>query len=100
MADVHIGFQRLVELYQLQLVQPLFTRSRIGTRLQRDEASGREIKTWTPSYQPEDSLRGHFEFGLKYERVNLEFFSRLFTTIDPQELADWVRQARRIRKTA
>lgn len=92
MADIHIGFQRLVERHQLRLVQPLFTRSRIGTRLQREEVSGREVKTWTPSYQPEDSLRGHFEFGLKYERLNLEFFSRLFATIDPEEVADWVRQ--------
>lgn len=92
MADVHIGFQRLAELHQLRLVQPLFTRSRIGTRLQREEAGGRELRTWTSRYQPEDNFAGHFEFGLKYERLNFEFFSRLFAVLDPEEVAAWIRR--------
>lgn len=92
MADTHFGFQRLAEMHDIQLVQPLFTRSRLGTMRQRDLANGREVRTWTAQYQPEDSLAGHFEFGLKYERVHLEFFSRLFHSIDPESLATWVRR--------
>lgn len=91
MADTHFGFQRLAEMYDIQLVQPLFTRSRLGTVRQRDQAHGREVRTWTAQYQPEDTLAGHFEFGLKYERLHLEFFSRLFHAIDPESLAEWVR---------
>ena len=37
------------------------------------------------------TFRGHFEFGLKYERLNFEFLSRLFQEVGPDEVAHWVR---------
>lgn len=92
MSETLFGFHRLLEIYDLALVQPLFTRSQLGAVRQREVADGREIRTWTAQYQPADTLRGHFEFGLKYERLNFEFFSRLFSRIDPQEIAHWVRE--------
>ena len=91
MSDTLLGFHRLAELYGIQLVQPLFTRSRLGPVRQREAVDGREVRTWTAQYQPADNFRGHFEFGLKYERLNFEFFSRLFHRIDPEEVAGWVR---------
>lgn len=91
MADTLFGFQRLAELHQIHLVQPLFSRSVLGTIRQREEAHGREVRTWPAQYQPENSFSGHFEFGLKYERLNFEFFSRLFDRLDPEEVAAWVR---------
>jgi hypothetical protein len=91
MPDLSLGFQRLAELQGIRLVQGLFTRSRLGSVRQREVADGREIRTWPAQYQPADTFRGHFEFGLKYERLNFEFFSRFFSRIDPEEVASWVR---------
>lgn len=86
-----IGFRRLAELHDIQLVQALFTHSRLGPVRRRAQVDRHEIRDWPAQYQPADTLRGHFEFGLKYERLNLEFFSRLFSRIDADELAGWVR---------
>ena len=91
MPDTLLGFHRLAEMYAIPLVQPLFTRSRLGPVRQRDAADGQETRTWTAQYQPPDNFRGHFEFGLKYERLSFEFFSRLFHRVEPEDVAAWVR---------
>lgn len=91
MSDTLLGFHRLAELHDIALVQPLFTRSRLGAVRRHEVADGHEIRTWPAQYQPADSFRGHFEFGLKYERLHFEFFSRLFARINPEEVAAWVR---------
>ena len=91
MPDTLLGFHRLAQLHDIQLVQPLFTRSRVGPVRQREAVDGQETRTWTAQYQPPDTFRGHFEFGLKYERLSLEFFSRLFHRVEPEDVASWVR---------
>lgn len=91
MPDTLLGFHRLAQLHSIRLVQALFTRSRLGSVRARKSAENGEIRTWTARYQPADTFRGHFEFGLKYERLNFEFFSRLFDRIDPGDVASWVR---------
>ena len=91
MADHSLGFQRLTELYGLRLAQPLSTRSRVGRSRQREVVDGREVLTWPSTYAPGDGFRGHFEFGLKYERLHLELLSRLFAVVPPGEVAAWVR---------
>ncbi|RYF54686.1 MAG: cell filamentation protein Fic, partial [Comamonadaceae bacterium] len=90
MPDILLGFHRLAQMHGIRLVQPLSVRSRLGPARERETAGGLETRTWSAPYQPADSFRGHFEFGLKYERLNFEFFSRLFDCIDPQEIAAWV----------
>ena len=40
-----------------------------GAVHQREVVNGRALLTWPAQYQPSDSFRGHFEFGLKYERT-------------------------------
>ena len=91
MSETLFGFQRLAQMHGLSLAQPLFSFSRLGAVRQRAVTPQGEALTWPPQYQPEDTFRGHFEFGLKYERLNLEFFSRLFARIDPAEVAAWVK---------
>jgi Fic family protein len=91
MSDTLLGFHRLAEQHGIGLVQALVTRSRLGSVRQREALDGQEIRTWPTQYQPTDDFRGHFEFGLKYERLNFEFFSRLFHQIDPEVVACWVR---------
>lgn len=90
MSDTLFGFQRLAHQHNVVLVQPLFSRSRLGAVRQRVLTPQGETMTWPPQYQPSDTFRGHFEFGLKYERLNLEFLSRLFSCIDPAEVVAWV----------
>src|SRR5215468_10516478 len=90
MADVEIGFQWLVSRYGLDLVQPLPSRSRQGTVRAKERTGSQELLTWPAQYRPDESFRGHFEFGLKYERLNLEFLSRLFARVEPEEIAQWV----------
>ncbi|RZI58220.1 MAG: Fic family protein, partial [Zymomonas sp.] len=72
-------------------VQPLRTRSRLGAIRQREVVDGHEIRTWPHAYRPDDSFRGQFEFGLKYEQLNFEFLSRLFHRMNPSDLGSWVR---------
>lgn len=91
MSDTSLGFHRLAELHGISLVQPLFTHSRLGAVRRHEVTDRHEIRTWPAQYQPADSFRGHFEFGLKYERLHFEFFSRLFARINPEEIAAWVR---------
>lgn len=103
MSEILLGFQRLAQQYGILLVQPLFSHSRLGAVRQRTDTPERETLTWPPQYQPLNTFRGHFEFGLKYERLNLEFFSRLFTQIDPIEIVAWVQDeptGRYARRTA
>lgn len=90
MAETVLGFQRLAQVHGLLLVQPLRSRSRLGAMRQREVFEDHEVLTWPAQYQPADTFRAHFEFGLKYERLHFEFFSRLFAVLDPQEVASWV----------
>lgn len=50
-------------------MQPLLVRSRQGAARQREVVDGCALLTRPAQYQPSDSFRGHFEFGLKYERT-------------------------------
>ena len=88
--DTLFGFHRLAQLYGIKLVQPLLVRSQLGTARRHALANGQEIRTWPAQYRPADTFRGHFEFGLKHERLHFEFFSRLFACLPAQEVAAWV----------
>ena len=87
-----VGFSALRERYAIELAQPLRVQSAIGTVRSRHESQGRVENHYPPGYQPEDSFAGHFAFGLKYEEIHLEFFTRLFTAIGPEPLEQWCRQ--------
>ncbi len=73
-----LGYHRLAQLYNIRLVQPLRVLSQLGTVRRHTVVDGQEVRTWPAQYQPADTFRGHFEFGLKHELLHLEFFSRLF----------------------
>lgn len=86
------GFTVLEERYGVVLVQPLRILSTIGSaRLCQDSSDG--VRNQFPaSYAPKDDFSGHFEFGLKYEEIHLEFLSRLFAAVGPGPVEDWCRQ--------
>jgi len=86
-----VGGAWLVARYGLQLVQPLATASRIGTRRATHESGdGRIVETYTASARPDESLRGHLTFYFKHETPHLEMLSRLFAAVDARELTAWL----------
>lgn len=93
MTVTSLGFTRVADMLGIELVQPLFSRSQLGSKNRAELHLSAEILTWTPQYLPADTFRGHFEFGLKYERLNFEFFSRVFERVHPQEIADWLKDS-------
>ncbi|MEN9464393.1 MAG: hypothetical protein RL217_574 [Pseudomonadota bacterium] len=84
-----VGFQALADQYSIKLVQPLRVRSVIGARRASKELEGYREEHYSATYQPDDSFAGHFEFGLKYEEIHLEFFARLFAVIGSEPIEAW-----------
>ncbi|ERK09089.1 MAG: Fic family protein [Pantoea sp.] len=89
---MRIGLVVLAEKYDIELAQPLRVESFIGTVRTSHERSGYIENRYPPSYQPVDDFAGHFEFGLKYEEIHLEFFARLFAVVGPEPIEAWCRQ--------
>ena len=87
------GFKALAERYGIALAQPLRVESVIGTTRVSRESNGQLENKYPASYEPADDFAGHFEFGLKYEEIHLEFFARLFAATGPEPIAAWCRQA-------
>ncbi|ATH82154.1 Fic family protein [Pseudomonas sp. KHPS1] len=90
---MQVGFKALAERYGIAPVQPLRVESLIGSSRMSRESDGLIENKYPASYQPVDSFAGHFEFGLKYEEIHLEFFARLFATVGPEPIETWCRQA-------
>ncbi|KTC54239.1 cell filamentation protein Fic, partial [Pseudomonas fluorescens ABAC62] len=89
---MQVGFKVLAERYRIALAQPLRVESVIGTTRTSRESDGRVERRYPVSYQPSDDFAGHFEFGLKYEELHLEFFARLFATAGPEPVEAWCRR--------
>ncbi|WP_448118146.1 Fic family protein [Pseudomonas serbica] len=89
---MQVGFNTLANRYDIALAQPLRVESTIGSTRVRRETDGHVENRYPPSYRPADDFAGHFEFGLKYEDIHLEFFARLFAVVGPQPVEDWCRR--------
>lgn len=90
---MQVGFKALADRYAIALAQPLRIESVIGTTRMSRESNGHVENKYPASYQPADDFAGHFEFGLKYEEIHLEFFARLFAAVGPGPIETWCRQA-------
>jgi hypothetical protein len=90
---MHVGFKALADRYGIALAQPLRVESVIGTTRRSHERNGHAENKYPASYQPANDFAGHFEFGLKYEDIHLEFFARLFAAVGPEPVEAWCRQA-------
>ena len=89
---MRVGFKALERRYGIELAQPLRVESTIvAVRARRDEG-GRIENQYPASYRPADNFEGHFEFGLKYEEIHLEFLARLFAAIGPEPVETWCRR--------
>lgn len=89
---MQVGFKALEARYGIRLAQPLRVESSIGTTRVSRESPELTNNQYPPSYRPQDTFAGHFEFGLKYEQIHLEFFARLFAAVGPDPIAVWCRQ--------
>jgi hypothetical protein len=87
-----VGFKALARLYGIVLAQPLRVESIIGAMRSRHNEDGRVENHYPASYTPADDFAGHFEFGLKYEEIHMEFFGRLFAAIGPGPVEAWCRR--------
>lgn len=87
-----VGFKALSKHYGIELTQPLRVESSIGTVRSSHDSNDRVENKYPPSYRPNDDFSGHFEFGLKYEEIHLEFFARLFTATGPEPIEMWCRR--------
>lgn len=86
---MQIGFTALEEEFGVRPAQPLRVASTIGRTRSSRESAERIHNQYPPAYRPADTFAGHFEFGLKYEEVHLEFFARLFAATGPESLEQW-----------
>ncbi|MDZ7855736.1 Fic family protein [Sphaerotilus sp.] len=88
---MQIGFKTLESRFGIVLVQPLRVESTIATARAARESPQRIENQYPAVYRPADTFAGHFEFGLKYEEIHLEFFARLFAACGPEPLEAWCR---------
>lgn len=84
-----IGYRWLAERYSVRPVQPFRTESSIGRARSTAWRDGFRHEQYLPQSRPADNLAGHLTFALKHEGVHLEFLSRLFSRIGPDELDEW-----------
>lgn len=87
------GYDALRRRYGVQAM-PHYHGAVISSKRIRQISVGgsRTEEVYPPSYAPEESLAGHLEFAFKYEGVDLGLLSGLFSAVDPEELAAWVRR--------
>ncbi len=79
-----VGYSALIADYGLRV--PLPPRlAAIATRHHPNSTA--EWLLLTPRHAPENTLRGHLEFALKYEGVDLSVLNALFRTVDPGDLS-------------
>jgi len=89
--DEAIGGAWLALRYGVDPVQPLRMVSRIASGRSRTRRGNRWEMNYEERYRPAPTFRGHLEFMLRHERVNLEFLARLFAVAGFEELSDWSR---------
>jgi hypothetical protein len=90
MSNNIVGFGKLAVDFDIKTAQPLRTLSYIGKSRSETQTNHQVLRVFPAAYQPDDTFAGHFEFGLKYEEIHLEFLSRLFGKLDPQGLEAWI----------
>ncbi len=83
------GYATLINAYDLKVPLPE-TFSFISSKHTRYHTN--EWQVFTLRHKPEDTLRGHLKFALKYEGVDLGILNALFKKISPQEIENWVKE--------
>jgi len=85
-----VGFGKLARDFDVRPAQRLRVASFIGKTRSENHSTDQVLRIFPAAYAPEDNFDGHFEFGLKYEEIHLEFLSRLFEKTGPGPLEAWI----------
>jgi hypothetical protein len=84
-----VGYGAIITAYKLPVPIPI--------QLALISRKHRQYKTdgwlvFTPRHKPEDDLYSHLVFALKNEGVNLLAFKKLFESIQPSIIEEWIRK--------
>lgn len=88
-AGIPVGYVALIDAYQLPSPFP-HNKMAIGLKHKIVKEMGWHVLT--PRHQPELTLKGHLEFALKYEGVNLCILKKLFRTVEKGEIEAIIRE--------
>ena len=83
------GYVALIDAYDLPAPFP-YTKMAIGMKHAIVKKMGWHLLT--PRHQPKQSLKGHLEFALKYEGVDLCVLKKLFEVLDESEITTIVQE--------
>jgi hypothetical protein len=83
------GYSALIRVYDLAVPLP-DTFCMISQKYRRYQKDKWLI--FTPKHRPDNTLRGHLIFALKYEGVNLTVLSALFKCLEQSLLSEWIQK--------
>ncbi|MBK5935615.1 Fic family protein [Halorhodospira halophila] len=83
-----VGYAALIDAYDLQVPWPRKLRA-AAERHRVYSEGGWELLT--PRHRPPATLESHLTFALKHEGLDLAVLKRLFQTVGPEPIAEWVR---------
>jgi len=84
----YAGYAALINGHEL-LVPAADTLCAIGTKHRKQERGRWQL--FTPRHKPDDTLKGHLTFALKYEGIDLAVLKALFDKLNPDAIVDIVR---------
>lgn len=85
------GYAQLIRQYEVSTFRP-WHESTVGSAGRRTELEDGSVRESYPAhYWPGDSLGDQLEFALKYDGTDLLILARLFATINPEDLTQYVR---------
>lgn len=85
------GYAFLIQQFDLQVL-PHWHISEIGGSVHQRivESDGRIREIFPKDYWPGDVQLNHLEFALKYDGINLEILSEVFSKVGIKELVSWI----------
>lgn len=78
-STIDLGYRWISKALHVTPVQPFRVTSTLGPGMSTLEQGRSTRKTYTRAYAPEPTLPGHLTFALKYEGVDLDFLTRVFS---------------------
>lgn len=80
---IPVGYVALIDAY---LLPAPFPRLKMAIGLKHSIVKRLGWHLLTPRHQPEETLKGHLEFALKYEGIDLCVLKKLFEVVDKQTI--------------
>ena len=85
-----LGYQWLSEQTGIVPVQSFSVRSALGTTRKTVVNGEARQEVYPAAVRPEPSIAAHLTFAFKHENIHLEFLARLFESVGPDVLVNWI----------